>query len=242
MKAFILSAGLGTRLKPLTDKLPKPLIPVQGRPLIAHIISQLKNSKQLNLEHIAINTHHLAHIWSDYQQQLSEQGIPISYHHEPELLDSGGGIANLAQQLQQTGQLDETQDEDILIYNGDIWTNLDLDQLIQAHKQSNNSVTLALQNQGQSLRIYSPNTDKQASQPILDIADPPAHANLNDWHQFTGIYLAKTSWILSLPQGKHPIIPHWKKLIQQQKLGATVLSQKYYWSDLGTPSSYNAVK
>lgn len=243
MKAFILSAGLGTRLRPLTDSLPKPLIPVQGKPLIAHILAQLKG---LGIEQASINTHHLASVWADYQEILEQEGIELSYHYEPDLLDSGGGIANIAQELQQAGQLNEDAenddvnkvDEDILIYNGDIWTDIDISQLITAHQNSDATVSLALRSEGEALRIHMPNAENQS---ISDIANPESNANLNEWYQFTGIYMAKASWLLSLPTGKYSVIPQWQELIGEQKLQGIVLDQGL-WSDLGTLSAYNAVK
>ncbi len=236
MKAFILSAGLGTRLRPLTDKLPKPLIPVQGKPLIAHILAQLK---QLGVEQAAINTHHLASVWADYQEILEQEGLELSYHYEPELLDSGGGIANIAHELAQAGQIKPS--DNILIYNGDIWTDIDLKALIDAHdkshEQSSHDVTLALRPEGEALRIKM----QKGSHTILDIANPQPDANLDEWYQFTGIYIANVEWLLSLPRGKHSVIPHWQELIGEQRLQGVVLDEGE-WSDLGTLSAYEAVK
>ena len=232
MKAFILSAGLGTRLRPLTDNLPKPLIPVQGKPLIAHILAQLKG---LGIEQASINTHHLASVWADYQEILEQEGLELSYHYEPDLLDSGGGIANIAQELQQAGQIKPS--DNILIYNGDIWTDIDIAQLITAHQNSDATVSLALRSEGEALRIKM----EKGSNTISDIANPESNANLNEWYQFTGIYIAKASWLLSLPTGKYSVIPQWQKLIEGGKLQGVILDQGL-WSDLGTIEEYEKVR
>ncbi len=90
MKAMILAAGLGTRLLPLTKKLPKPLIEVAGKPLLSHQIDWLKAA---GIHEIVINLHHLGENIESHLGGGQRFGVSIQYSREPELLDTGGGIA-----------------------------------------------------------------------------------------------------------------------------------------------------
>ena len=86
-KAFILAAGLGTRLRPYTDKAPKPMVHIGGKPIIAHTIDALAAQ---GVKEIVVNTSHLAHVIEDYLKTIDSPRIIIS--HENERLETGGGI------------------------------------------------------------------------------------------------------------------------------------------------------
>jgi mannose-1-phosphate guanylyltransferase len=105
LSAIVLSAGFGTRLRPLTDNLPKPLMPVGDRPMIAHVTGALSGS---GIERVVANTHHLA---IDFEHEIERLGLDIEVVHEPEILGTAGGVANAGAALG-AGE--------ILIWNGDI--------------------------------------------------------------------------------------------------------------------------
>ncbi|MFQ5766151.1 MAG: sugar phosphate nucleotidyltransferase, partial [Rhodospirillales bacterium] len=87
-RAMVLAAGLGTRLKPITDTVPKPLIPIDGRALIDHALDRLEAT---GVTEVAVNTHHLA---DQVEAHLKNRESPgITFSPEPELLDTGGGVA-----------------------------------------------------------------------------------------------------------------------------------------------------
>lgn len=86
---MLFAAGLGTRLRPLTDSLPKPLIPVGGKPLIAHSLEALKRG---GVEEVMVNTHHLAEQIKQFVGDGSRFGLRVHYSHEPILLGTGGGL------------------------------------------------------------------------------------------------------------------------------------------------------
>jgi len=125
-KAFILGAGLGTRLRPLTNVLPKPLVPVWNEPLVYH---SLRHCTKAGIKSFAINTHHLPQTWNPYFPDQLFEGKPIEFFHEEMLLETGGGIKNIASFI---------GNEPILVFNGDIITDIDLPSLINAHTQSDN--------------------------------------------------------------------------------------------------------
>ena len=122
MQTFLLAAGLGTRLKPLTDTMPKALVPVSGTPLLMHVAQKLIHS---GAKRIVINAHHFANQIIDYVNK-EEWGIDVMISDESaQLLDTGGGLRN-AQHL-------FLPDTPILIHNVDILSNANLTELMQAH-------------------------------------------------------------------------------------------------------------
>jgi MurNAc alpha-1-phosphate uridylyltransferase len=113
MKAFLLAAGKGKRLLPLTEKTPKPLIPVAGEPLILRQIEQLKLA---GVTEFIINTHWLAELLQEFLGDGSKFGVQIYWSHEDELLETGGGIQKA---------LPLIGDEPFLLVSADIWTDFD---------------------------------------------------------------------------------------------------------------------
>ena len=130
MKAMIFAAGLGTRLKPLTDHMPKALVPVAGKPMLEHVIGKLKAA---GFNEIVINVHHFANQIIDFLKEKNNFGIQIWISDETEeLLDTGGGIKKAAHFF----------DEPFLVHNADILSNVDLRALYEHHLTSGNDATL----------------------------------------------------------------------------------------------------
>jgi len=217
-KAFLLGAGLGTRLKPLTDTLPKPLIPLENRPLITHAMDHLIAA---GITHIAINTHHLPEAWTAAFPNSRYRGAELAFFYEPILLETGGGIKNIAAWIGQ---------EPFLIYNGDILTDLPIERLMTGHMASNNIATLAVVAHGPDKKV----TVK--GHQILDVRSEVA--GLAGTHQFTGIYCADAE-ILNLipPNEKISIVPAFQELVRRRQLGAYPV-EKCSWLDLGERQSY----
>lgn len=131
MNAFIFAAGLGTRLKPLTDTMPKALVPVGGKPLLYHVIEKLKSA---GIKKIVINIHHFGEMIIEYVKENNNFGIEIVFSDERQmLLETGGAIKHA---------VDLLGDEPFLIHNVDILSNVDLEALINAHTESNSAATL----------------------------------------------------------------------------------------------------
>ena len=130
MKAMIFAAGLGTRLKPLTDHMPKALVPVAGKPMLEHVIEKLKAS---GFDEIVINIHHFGSQIVDFLKAKDNFGIRIWISDETEeLLDTGGGIKKASAYF----------DEPFLVHNADILSNVDLKAMYDHHLKSDNDVTL----------------------------------------------------------------------------------------------------
>jgi len=132
-KAMILAAGLGTRLKPLTENKPKALLEWEGKPLLEQVILKLKAA---GFTSIIINVHHLADLIMDFVRQMDHFGIEIEFSHEKdELLDTGGGIANASWFFGQ---------DPFLVYNVDILSDIDLGAMYEDHLKSGSMATLAV--------------------------------------------------------------------------------------------------
>lgn len=220
-KAFLLGAGLGTRLQPLTNTLPKPLLPFQNRPLITHAMDHCLAA---GITDFAINTHHLAEAWQEAFPDGTYRGANITFFHEPVLLETGGGIKNIA---------DWIGYDPVLVYNGDIVTDLPIDRLITRHMASNNSATLAIQDHGPALHIA---TDGSQITDIRGMVDGQPGT-----HQFTGVYCIDPEVLDLIPADeKISIIPAFLDLIKKKELGAYLIKGGPRWLDLGTRETYLA--
>lgn len=132
MKAMIFAAGMGSRLKPLTDNMPKALIPVNGKPMLEHIILKLKDA---GFHHLIINIHHMGEQILDFLAANQNFGIKIDISDERDyLLDTGGGIKKASQFLR--------GNEPFLIHNVDILSNVDLRKIYESHLETKPLATL----------------------------------------------------------------------------------------------------
>ena len=132
MKAMVLAAGQGTRLRPLTDTRPKALVPVGGRPMIEYSLLLLRH---YGIRDIVINLHHHGEQIENRLADGSQLGLQISYSVEPELLDTGGGLLKAKPFL---------QNDTFIVINTDVLIDLHLDQLLKFHKNQQAAATLVL--------------------------------------------------------------------------------------------------
>lgn len=117
MRAMILAAGLGKRMRPLTENTPKPLLKVDGKPLVEHMIERLIAG---GVTGVVINYHHLGEMIKNFLGDGSRFGIEILYSEEADLLETGGGIIN---------SLPKLKDESFIVVNADVWTDFDFNRL-----------------------------------------------------------------------------------------------------------------
>lgn len=219
-QVFILGAGLGTRLRPLTDRLPKPLVPLYNRPLVEWVIDACLRA---GIHRFAINTHHMPDAWSGFAAQAACRDLDLSLFYEPLLLDTGGGLRNIAPWV---------ADEPLLVHNGDIFTTLPLEKLIEAHLASGLPATLALRSDGAERRV---GVDSSGSR-VTDLrhalgVDPGSHV-------FSGVYCIDPGFLELLPKGGiFSVIPTFVELARQGRLGAVVIDEGE-WLDLGDRESY----
>ena len=223
-KAFVLGAGLGERLRPLTAQLPKPLIPFYHRPLIC---AAFDHAIAAGARELVVNTHHLPQAYAEAFPDAQHAGVPLHFRHEsPDRLETAGGIANVRDLLDGP--------EPFLVYNGDILTDLPLAPLIAHHHATGNLVTLALRSTGPALHIaLDPATGR-----LLDIRNLLGTGHHGS-HLFTGIYMVSPRFFDWLTPGKkESVIPIFLRLIESgEKLGGLVLDEGHWW-DLGNRTTY----
>ena len=216
-QAFVMGAGLGTRLRPLTDELPKPLMPIFQKPLITFALDHLIANGVLRF---VINTHHLAGHFQTLFAGGSYRGRPVLLVHEPDLLETGGGIKNAEPWLGA---------EPFIVYSGDILTDLNVAALVEEHARRGNDVTLALRRTGLASGILLEN-DR-----IVDIgrAGNFDYANVSVWNPsvFKKIPPAqKISFI--------PILAEWIRA--RGNIGGLVLEEGS-WFNIGARAEYLGV-
>ncbi len=228
MKAFVLGAGMGTRLQPLTEWLPKPMVSVFHRPLISRAFDHLLADVP-GLDGFIVNTHHCPEAYAAAFPEGEYGGLPLSFRHEPVLLETAGCIANMRDLL---------GDEPFLVYNGDILADLPLVPLLEAHRRMGNEVTLLLRSHGPALQVGLGATDAERSGPVWDIRKTTGRGTDRSC-QFTGIYVVEPAFLERLTPGKvESVIPHFLDLIREGKgLGGCVEDEGHWW-DLGDVPTY----
>jgi mannose-1-phosphate guanylyltransferase len=225
--AFILGAGLGTRLRPLTENTPKPLLEIGHRPIITCAMEHLRS---VGVKHFIINTHHCAGKYAGAFPKNNYGGIPITFRHEPVLLDTAGGIKNIEDLI--------ADEERIIVYNGDIITDMPLAPLVEKHFAGHEEVTLALRGSGPLLNV---NIDNNGF--ICDIRHILKNQGVKSC-LFAGIYLVEKSFLKRLTAGKiESIVFPLVEMIREnpRSIGGIVIDQGY-WYDVGTVNEYNKLK
>ena len=220
--AFVLGAGLGTRLRALTARCPKPLVPVCNKPLIAFAFDHLL---ACGIERLVINTHHCPEAYARAFPGRNYQGVPMVFRHEPELLETAGGIRNVADLL---------GNDPFIVYNGDILTDLPLQHLIMHHRASANEVTLGLRSAGGPLHI---DFDEPTGR-VVDIRNQ-LRTDRESNCLFSGVYVVSPQFLERIPPSeKISVVPIFLEMIRNRaKLGGIVLDEGRWW-DLGTREEY----
>lgn len=218
MKGLILAAGFGTRLLPYTRTLPKPLFRILDRPVIAHVIDQLIRA---GCEDIYVNTHHLNEkVEAAVEQIARSRKPPVRIHtvFEPEILGTGGAVANLKNRL--------TSDP-FVVMNGDIISSIDLTELVRVHREHGAVATLALHHYPEFNKICLNSRGE-----ILNFQDK------NGPWAFTGIQVLSPKIFEYLPDGPVSIIDVYEKLMPSGQVRAWCVDNAY-WSDIGTPERFS---
>jgi mannose-1-phosphate guanylyltransferase len=217
-QAFVLGAGLGTRLRPMTDELPKPLVPICQKPLITFALDHLIDA---GVTKFFVNTHRLPEKFAETFPKNRYREIELRFVNEPVLLETGGGIKNIEPQL---------GSEPFITYSGDVLTDAPLQPLIDEHFKRNNDVTLALRQTGLSSAIAF--RDGR----VVDISN---RYGVPGQFDFANIAIWSRSVFERLPPGKKisfiPILGDW--ISQGGKIGGVVLDTGE-WFNLGSRREY----
>lgn len=222
MQAFILGAGLGTRLEPLTFILPKPLMPVFQKPLIQHTMDHFMKA---GVTEFIINTSTLELAWDKAFPCPDPQyrGCPVTFSHEDEPLDSGGGVKKI---------LPLWKEGPLIVHNGDILTDIPLGDLLAEHRRSGNLLTMALRSIDGKRNVGF----DEATGRITDMRH--ALGITPGTHQFAGTYIMEPEVAHLFPaEDKFSIFPIWLELIKQGRAGGVVFDWAN-WHEIGNPAGY----
>ena len=225
MKAMILAAGLGTRLRPLTNTMPKPLLPVAGTPLIVWNLLLLKRH---GFREVIINLHHLGPMIEQALGNGSKYGLRIWYSQEPVILGTGGGIKQAEPYF---------SGEPVVILNGDTLVEIDLEALCAFHQQQQAVATLVLRPDPDAARWGVVEVDDGHRIVRITGRGRPEPANTQP-RMFAGIHILQPRLLRDVPKGKEStIIDAYVAAIQRDEpvLG---FDHSGYWSDVGTPERY----
>lgn len=225
--AFILGAGLGTRLRPLTERCPKPLIEIGGRPIITYAMDHLLTT---GVDRFIVNTHHCPEVYVEKFPERQWRSAPITFRHEPVLLDTAGGLKNIEDLL--------GEDEAIICYNGDVVSDLPLHIVLLHHEQQRPEVTMALRSNGGILNVNVNNRNE-----IVDLRHTLGNPGLRNC-LFTGIYLVETSILRYVEPGAvESVIPVFlRRIVEKPGSIHGVVADCGKWDDIGSVEAYERMR
>ncbi|MFD7318977.1 sugar phosphate nucleotidyltransferase [Streptomyces sp. NPDC059883] len=228
-EAILLVGGKGTRLRPLTARTPKPMVPAAGVPFLTH---QLARARAAGVEHIVLATSYLAEVFEPYFGDGSSLGLSLEYVTERDPLGTGGAIRNVA------SRLDSGPDEPVLIFNGDILTGLDIRALVRTHASSGADVSLHL-TRVEDPRAYGlvPTDENGRVTAFLEKPQTPEEIVTDQIN--AGAYVFRRSVIDSIPAGR-PVSVERETFPGLLAAGAHLqgMVDSTYWLDLGTPQAF----
>lgn len=226
----VLCAGYGSRLRPLTDVLPKPLMPFLNTPLIAYALNHLV---QAGAERVGINLHHLPDAIPPVVDRLCEQfGLLPVYVHEWEILGTAGGVRGIWKAL---GEPDGT----LVVLNGDCVMNLDIQAHIKAHRESGAEATIVVRPRAsdQPGRVWL--DGDQNLQGLRDMRHPDAPANdLLTEYDFTGVHILEPSLLKEIPLEEGCMVGdvYGPMLESGRRIGVSITDG--FWAALDTPELF----
>lgn len=229
MKAMILAAGLGTRLRPLTNDRPKALVEVAGRTLLDLTLARLR---ALEIFEVIVNTHHHAEMIADYLRAHRNFGMQIALSPEPILLNTGGGLKNAAAFFLTPGP------DAFLVHNVDVLSTIDITQMLRQHTATGALATLAVQPRANSRQLLFDSAGQLSGRQISgkthlvrNVTDPKSQA-------FSGIHILSTRIFKKLTEeSPFSIIDAYLRLAAEGENILAFQDGDAYWRDLGRPES-----
>lgn len=224
MRAMLLAAGLGTRLRPLTDERPKPAVPVGLGPLA---MDAFRTFARASVSRIDANAYHLPSVLEQVLAAVAPEGIPFAVHHEAELLGTGGGIrASVA-----SGPEDE-----VLVMNGDVRFTPDLEALVARHRESGALATLVVRRHPDPHALGAVEVDAEGF--VVRIAGRPESGRaVHAAYVFTGVHLLSPEALAQLPVSGCVVRQAYQPMLARG-LPLAVVVDDSPWADLGTIGAY----
>ena len=234
VKAMILAAGLGTRLRPLTDNRPKALVEVAGRTMLEITLSRLR---AFDIREVIINVHHFADMILDYLKANNNFGMHIEVSREDVLLDTGGGLKKTAYFFTKTSDNFETP---FLLHNVDVVSTIDFRRMVQFHIENKALVTLAVQDRETSRYLLFDEQlqlcGRRSGQEQKD--EPVRSSQPMQTLAFSGIHIISPRlFAMMIEEGTFPIITSYLRLAACGEKIIAFRADEYYWRDLGRPDN-----
>jgi NDP-sugar pyrophosphorylase family protein len=233
MKAMILAAGLGTRLRPLTNHRPKALVELNGRTLLEITLRRLQT---FGVCDVIINAHHFADMISEHLRANRNFGMRVQISREDELLDTGGGLKKAAWFFLQDA-------EPFVLHNVDVISSIDLQQMVKLHASQNALATLAVQKRETSryllfdkkLQLCGRQSGKEDRR--LELAISPYDPTQLESFAFCGIHIISPRLLSKITEdGVFSIIQTYLRLAAEGERMVAFRADEYYWRDLGKPA------
>lgn len=217
-RAVILAGGKGTRLKPYTISLPKPLVPIGDMPILEIIIRKLSKS---GFDHITITVNHMADIIRAYFNDGSKWGVKIDYSLESKPLSTMGPL-----------KLIKDLPENFLIMNGDVLTDIDFNEFYNYHVNNDNIFTVSAFSREQKVDygVLEIGIDNK----LVNFIEKPT----NRYNVSMGVYMANKRILDYIPENQFYGFDHLMLDLIKQNLPATVKIHSGYWLDIGRPDDY----
>jgi NDP-sugar pyrophosphorylase family protein len=232
MKAMILAAGLGTRLRPLTNDRPKALVEVAGRTLLEIAIARLR---EFGVREVIVNAHHFAGMIAEYLREKNNFGMRIEISEEASLLDTGGGLKKAAWFFREEGPA-----APFILHNVDVIGSIDLGRLLAFHTQSQALATLAVQQRQSSRYLLFDEQMRLCGRRLVEerktelVRPSPRLRDL----AFCGIHAISPRLLEMLPEdGAFSIIQAYLRLAGEGEKIVGYRADGDYWRDMGTPES-----
>jgi NDP-sugar pyrophosphorylase family protein len=234
MKAMVLAAGPGTRLRPLTDDRPKALVEIAGRTLLELTLSRLR---AFGIREVIINVHHLAGMILDYLKANQNFGMRIEVSREEVLLDTGGGLKKAAYFfLEDPNRLEEP----FILHNVDVLSTIDLHRMVQFHTERRALATLAMgDRETHRYLLFDDQLQLCGRRFGRDGKDECVRSSPHvQTLAFSGIHvISPRLFALMTEEGVFSIISSYMRLAAQEEKILAFRADEYYWRDLGRPEN-----
>ena len=232
MKAMILAAGLGTRLRPLTDNIPKALAEINGRTLLEISIKRLR---VFGVSEVIVNVHHHAEKIVSFLKSKNNFGIRIEISREDDLLlDTGGGLKKAAWFF-----LEGNSNEPFLLHNVDVLSSIDLNQMLTAHKNNGALATLAVQQRESSRQLLFDENGLLVGRRIDNRDSTVISSEARNLSSllplaFSGIHVISPRLLSRITEsGAFSVIDTYLRLASSCEKISAFRADQYYWRDLG---------
>jgi NDP-sugar pyrophosphorylase family protein len=230
MKAMVLAAGLGTRLRPLTNDRPKALVEVDGRTMLEITVTRLR---EFGVRHVIVNVHHFAEKVIEFLRANDNFGMHIEISREDVLLDTGGGLKKAAWFLGDTK-------EPFLLHNVDVVSTIDLRKMLELHNTRGALATMAVQDRRTARYLLFDESDQLCGRRAGEDGKPEFFrtAEAVQALAFAGVHVISPKIFPRITEvGVFPIIPAYLRLAGEGESIIAFHADQFYWRDLGKPES-----